>query len=256
MICALCHFDLPEDSFRVSRGYREKTCCQCRLDRTAMPRRVAEDAMWLESYREHWATIDRRTFINTHDEQWVPCAGYEGLYEVSNRGRVRSLVIAKPTGRYLRHEPLILVQCTQSSSGYALVTLATDGRRATKCVHALVAASFYGPRPDGHVAGHRDGCPSNNHATNIEWITYQENEADKARHGRAARGERNGYAKVSDAVAAGIRAMRLSGASTTAIAAHFGVTRVMAWRIATGRRYAPPLEAPRPQEAALGRMGD
>lgn len=90
-------------------------------------------------------------------ERWKAAPGYPD-YEVSSTGRVRRL----STGREL--EP------TKGPDGYRLVSLVTDmGDRPAVRVHTLVLTAFVGPRPDGKVASHVDGDPSNDALSNLTW---------------------------------------------------------------------------------------
>ncbi|WP_211339176.1 NUMOD4 motif-containing HNH endonuclease [Salana multivorans] len=114
-------------------------------------------------------------------ETWLPVVGYEGLYEVSDRGRVRSLdrlsaAGAPQRGRVLR--PSI------AKGGYPMVSLYRDRGRSTRTVHRLVLLAFVGPEPEGAEACHRDGNPTNNALPNLYWGTHSENMHDAVRHGR------------------------------------------------------------------------
>lgn len=74
------------------------------------------------------------------------------------------------------------------------------GRRRQYSVHTAVCTAYHGPKPEGaDVVRHLDGDPANNRASNLRWGTYVENEADKRLHGRAATGERNPGAKLTEA---------------------------------------------------------
>lgn len=97
---------------------------------------------------------------------------------------------------------------------------------------------------------HRDGNKRNNTPFNVQWITKEENEADKIRHGTSNRGERNGTAKVTDVQATEIieRAKHLPRSSggcrikkgaLPALAAEYGISANGAWQIINGyRRFA------------------
>lgn len=98
--------------------------------------------------------------------EWRPIAGFEGRYEVSNHGQVKSLV----TNRILRPAP--------SSNGYLTVNL-YDGSVPKRCrsitVHSLVCGAFISARPDGMTVNHIDGNKRNNAIENLEYCTMQEN---------------------------------------------------------------------------------
>jgi hypothetical protein len=109
------------------------------------------------------------------EEEWRPIPGWEGAYEASNLGRVRSLRGGHRWGRVLK--PHIRT----TSGGYPQVSLGLNG---TTCVHVCVAGAFLGPRPPGHQVRHLDGDPLNNRVENLAWGTPSENQHDKIQHGR------------------------------------------------------------------------
>lgn len=118
------------------------------------------------------------------EEFWVPVLEYEGLYEVSNLGRVRSLsrtvvsirgTIRNVTGRVLASP------C--NNAGYPQVVLYRFGRRKQFGVHVLVAIAFHGERPEGMFACHNDGNSNNNIPENIRWDTPSGNQLDRILHG-------------------------------------------------------------------------
>jgi len=108
-------------------------------------------------------------------ERWLPVVGYEGLYEVSDLGRVRSLPRNTTSGRIL---------CLSiSGPGYQQVSLFAQGRLKKTYVHHLVAEAFIGPRPEGYEIRHLDGDRLNNTLANLRYGVHSENELDKVRHG-------------------------------------------------------------------------
>lgn len=99
-------------------------------------------------------------------EVWKDIKGYEGLYQVSNLGRVKSL--------HKGNEGKIMNQ-TISKEGYLRVHLCKDGKKKTIDVHRLVAIAFI-PNPDNlPCVNHKDEVKSNNVVTNIEWCSYSYN---------------------------------------------------------------------------------
>lgn len=116
-----------------------------------------------------------------NSERWLPVSGYEGSYEVSDLGRVRSLDRITDRGRKWRGR--VMSPAPMRSNGYLIVSLWRDGSQRTTLVHRLVLSAFVGPAPDGAEGLHGDGDPENNKLTNLSWGTHSENEMDKVRHG-------------------------------------------------------------------------
>lgn len=115
------------------------------------------------------------------EERWLPVVGFEGAYEVSDQGRVRSLdrwitcsngVDKHLRGRVLRPGP--------RPSGHLTVAL-TNHQSCN--VHTLVLEAFVGQRPTPmHEARHLDGHEQNNNLSNLEWSTKTRNRQDRKYH--------------------------------------------------------------------------
>ena len=122
-------------------------------------------------------------------ETWLPVVGYEGLYEVSDLGNVRSVDRLVSAGnrwgdvRQRRYPGKMLTPCA-STSGHLVVALHRQGERATPNVHRLVLAAFVGPCPDGMECCHWDDDPTNNRLANLRWDTPSANQIDAVRNGR------------------------------------------------------------------------
>lgn len=109
-------------------------------------------------------------------ETWKTIPGYEGRYEVSSLGRVRS---------YAKGEPRLLsvVMCGK----YPAVPLSKDGKAKVMYLHTLVMLAFVGPRPEGKEIRHRDGNKMNPHRRNLSYGTKAENMIDRFRHSLSTR---------------------------------------------------------------------
>ena len=109
-------------------------------------------------------------------EEWRDVVGYEGLYEVSNLGRVKSLerVVIRKNGRpYTVLERIR--ECVLDNKGYCLVKLHKYGVKTTYKVHRLVAALFIANPYNKEQVDHIDGNKCNNSAANLRWCTNKEN---------------------------------------------------------------------------------
>lgn len=118
-------------------------------------------------------------------EGWRPIPGYEGAYEVSDRGRVRSLarVVRRRDGRH-RRTPDRILKGGVDSHGYPFVNLARDGRAKRYPLHQLVLSVFVGPRPDGMEVLHWDDDHAHPARHNLRYGTRSENLRDAVRNGR------------------------------------------------------------------------
>ena len=122
------------------------------------------------------------------EEIWKDVVGYEGLYQVSNLGRVKSL-------RIKRHKDGVMTTKTRKN-GYVFIFLRVNNKRIWKSVHRLVAIAFI-PNPENKPEiDHIDGNRSNNVVTNLRWATPKENSNNPItieRMSVAAMGERNPF---------------------------------------------------------------
>lgn len=111
------------------------------------------------------------------EECWRDVKGYEGLYQVSNHGNVRSLKREVPQGKYgkTRLAGGSLMKPTNNGNGYLLVGLRRLGKRKNFYVHRLVAEHFIANDHGYKYVNHKDYDTSNNRADNLEWCTQKEN---------------------------------------------------------------------------------
>ena len=118
------------------------------------------------------------------DESWRPVLGYEGLYEVSDQGRVRSVgrEVMRSNGRKHTVAPKVR-KPAKMPKGHLRVTLIRDAELQTFTVHGLVLTAFRGERPHGAVTRHLNGDPSDNRLVNLEWGTGSQNQYDAVAHG-------------------------------------------------------------------------
>ena len=119
------------------------------------------------------------------DETWKDVKGYEGSYQVSDLGRVRSLKRVDSRGHKLKGKMLKL---NSDKDGYLTVNLFLNGKKKTKTVHQLVAIEFLNHIPNGvtMVVDHVDNDRSNNRLDNLQIITHREN-VSKDRNGRTSK---------------------------------------------------------------------
>jgi len=180
-------------------------------------------------------------------EHWKPVVGYEGLYSVSDQGRVR-----RETTR-TRGVSGTIKQAFHDGYGYAAICLSRPGdKQRSRTVHRIVWEAFNGPRPDGMTVNHRDGDKWNNGLVNLELMSI----GDNIRHaiselGHSRVGGKNPAAKLSEPAVVTIRELRASGTTRATLAQRFGLSERMVGLITSGRAWA---DSPGPRtEARTGR---
>jgi len=116
------------------------------------------------------------TIQDLPDEIWKPVLNFEGLYLISNHGRVKSI-------NFNNEKHSQLIKQSASKKGYLRVRINKENKRYTLNVHRMVATAFI-PNPDNKPQiNHSDGNKKNNHTTNIEWSTNQENQDHARKNG-------------------------------------------------------------------------
>lgn len=143
------------------------------------------------------------------NEVWKDVQGYEGLYLVSNLGRVKSLDrVTYKISRWgtlteyrLGSKILKPNPCTK----HAVVTLYKDKLGKNKQIHRAVLEAFVSPCPPGMEGCHNDGNPRNNNVLNLRWDTHKGNHQDRIKHNTSNKGIKNGSAKLNDQLVREIR---------------------------------------------------
>lgn len=145
--------------------------------------------------------------IDYTNEQWKDIPGYEGYYQVSDMGRVRSLsrIVDMIHGGKYPVRGKILKPILKKDTGYYAVGLLRDGARQVT-IHSLVALCFIGPLPDGYHTHHKDDNKKNNRADNLEYLTPAEHNG----------GDNNGMAKYTEGDYAAALALLATGKYTYA----------------------------------------
>ena len=123
---------------------------------------------------------------------WKDISGYEGKYQVSNTGKVRSL-------NYKRtRKSKVLKICTNKKDGYKRVMLFKNGKYKAYLVHRLVAQAFI-PNPNNYpIINHKDENRSNNYYKNLEWCTYEYNNNYGGKNERISKSRKGKCAGVNN----------------------------------------------------------
>lgn len=115
--------------------------------------------------------------MNLEKEMWKPIQGYEGLYEISNLGRIKSLerCVENNGGKQIIKEKILKTHPNQYRNNYCQVSLCKDGIVKKHQVHRLVAQAFIKNPNNLPQINHKDENPTNNEVSNLEWCTAKYN---------------------------------------------------------------------------------
>ena len=166
------------------------------------------------------------------NEIWKDVPGYEGRYQASSNGRIRSLprFVTDKNGVCKPVKGRILTRNTRDKTGHRYVKLADPNAYAQ--VHRLVMLAFVGPCPVGMEVCHNDNNPQNNALSNLRYDTRKGNMTDMARSCRASK------QKLTPEDACEIRRRFAEGERKSDMAKSYGVTWAAINAITSGRNYA------------------
>lgn len=196
-----------------------------------------------------WTLADHRPSLGGMEflwECWLPVIGWEGLYEVSDQGRVRSLdhVVYKRsrwggTARQL-YRGQVLIPGT-NPRGYLIVSLCRDGHQETRAIHRLVLEAFAGPCPPGKEACHGPRGKLDNTwdgtDDHLRWDTHGSNCEDRTRDGHQPVGSQHPQAKLTEAIVRECRIRYVAGEVYESLAREFGVNSHTMWSALTGETW-------------------
>lgn len=177
-------------------------------------------------------------------EAWKPVVGFEGIYEVSNFGKVQSL------DRMVRHVsksgrvgerlfPGRVLKLVDHTHGYKSAVLCDSPKRSALLIHRVVAEAFI-PNPDNLPwINHKDANKSNNRVDNLEWCTPSDNMQHAMKLGLhpVLRGSQRGTAKLNEESVAAIKKLLTLGFSNEEIANLFKVSTAPISYIRTGKAW-------------------
>lgn len=165
------------------------------------------------------------TAANDNGERWLPVVGFEGRYEVSDLGRVRSL-------RFRGNGGPQVMRTTTNHNGYHVITLGFERKQFR--VPRLVLAAFVGPCPRGMEVCHApDFSKNNNRLDNLRWDTTKANCEERD----SAVGVRNFKCKLTDAQAREVAWRCRSRENQNKLAAEFGITSARVSQLGRDERY-------------------
>lgn len=167
-------------------------------------------------------------------EHFKPIPGFEGIYEVSNVGTVRTV---KRQDRAGKTRKVRVLKPSLSIDGYVRNNLWHNGRAMHIGTHRLVYMAFVGPIPDGHEINHINGVRDDNRVENLSCITH----ADNVRYSKEvlkANYATFGNAKLTEQDVRRIKRLLAEGLSQIQIAPMFGVRKTTIGNIKTGRSWS------------------
>lgn len=130
-------------------------------------------------------------------EEWKAIPGYEGHYEASSYGRIRSLERKCLTkDGFVRTAKARILKSFRRTDGYPAVNFTFNGRKQWSIAH-LVLMAFVGPCSKGMESCHNDGDLWNNRICNLRWDTHFNNMLDRNKHGTIPRGEACNFSKLT-----------------------------------------------------------
>jgi hypothetical protein len=182
--------------------------------------------------------------MKPHHEEWRPVPEFDGCYEVSSLGKIRSIerTITRKDGKPLKVAGCIL-NTKANLRGYERFSMYLGDVRAWATVHSIVAKVFLdapkgviGCKRGQYVVNHKDGNKRNNAASNLEYITNLGNYTHAKRMGLLDhRGSANGRAKLSEDNVEEIIQLYGNGETQTALAKRFGVNQTTISRAVIGK---------------------
>lgn len=170
------------------------------------------------------------------EEIWKDIQGYEGFYQISNLGRVRSLERIAPSGKFVKQ---IIRKQLKDKDGYCIVGLNKNKSQKTHKVHRLVANAFIENTDNLPEVNHKDEDKTNNEVSNLEWCNAKYNLTYGSRNGMFI-GEKNNNCKLSEKDVEDIRNQykkRSSEYNSIALGKKYGVSHTQIVNIVNGKSW-------------------
>lgn len=174
--------------------------------------------------------------INMQEEIFKSVNGYEGYYEVSNLGRIKSCARVWSVGK----KEATILKPAHRKGEYDSVTFCVDGVKKYLTIHRLVAIHFCDNPNNFPVVNHKDSDIYNNRADNLEWTTNSGNAIHGYKFGNreGCKGEKHGRRKLSEDQVMALIKRRNEGAALIELADDFKISIAQVSRIANGQRWS------------------
>jgi hypothetical protein len=138
--------------------------------------------------------------MNELKETWKDIEGYEGHYQVSNWGRIKSLK--------RKYNGCLIMKPYTFKNKYPTLPLSKNGKSKSHAIHRIVALHFVPNIKNKPEINHKDCNKTNNYANNLEWCTRKENKAHARKHKMVACGETSGNSKLTNQDVREIRTLK------------------------------------------------
>jgi hypothetical protein len=139
-------------------------------------------------------------------EIWKDIEGYEGLYQISNYGRVKTLSRITNFGNRIKIIPEIIKKLSNDKDGYLITTLSKQSRKKNIKIHRIVADTFIDNPLNKPTVNHKNGIKTDNYVSNLEWATYLENNLHGYNHNLIShKGINNSSSKLNESEVMEIR---------------------------------------------------
>lgn len=179
-----------------------------------------------------------------NEEIWASVPGFDGFYEASTFGRIRSVrrytrCVSKAGREFKKLQGGQCLKQVPHNAGYLQVAFSADGERSSHLVHRIVAATFL-PNPEAHPwINHKDGNKHNNVPDNLEWCTPLHNTHHAMELGlhRVLRGSEKTTAKLNEHKVGIIRELMVYGYSNEKLGEFFGVAAAVISNIRHGHAW-------------------
>lgn len=169
-------------------------------------------------------------------EIWKNIDGYEGLYQVSSLGNVKSLERHRENS--VKLTPGRILKGILNDKGYYSVRLYKNKKPNFHSVSRLVAQTFIRNPKNKPEVNHISGNTKDNSVTNLEWVTHAENMEHAVNTGLMPKGEQNARSKIKECDVKNIREMYAKGGiSTRALSEKFNIGKTAIWQIVTNQTW-------------------